>query len=125
MAKKIRLIVFIACVATIGSIGMPSAQVRQCSAARPESQHGHWSYRLIDGRKCWYEGKNRLSRSSLEWSAKVPAQAGFDGGSAREPGDKRGDPLDAKAWAEDDFDTFEARWRAIDHGIIDRWPRWK
>ena len=123
MAKEIRLTVFIACVATIGSNDTPSAQVRQCSAAPPANQHGHWSYRLIDGRKCWYEGKNRLSKSSLEWSAQAPAPAGFDGEPAPEPGDKRGNPLDAKAWAEDDFDTFEVRWRAIDRSILDRWLR--
>jgi hypothetical protein len=38
----------------------------------PSDVHGHWwSYRLIDGRKCWYEGKPGLSKSLLEW----PAQA--------------------------------------------------
>ena len=45
---------------------------QQCSAAMPSDVHGHWwSYRLIDGRKCWYEGKPGLSKSLLEW----PAQA--------------------------------------------------
>jgi hypothetical protein len=85
--------VFIACIATIAPIGMPSAR-QAMQTVPPASRHGHWSYRLIDGRKCWYEGKNMLSESLLEWA---PAQAIFDGEPARELRDKPGNPLDEKA----------------------------
>ena len=113
MTKHILLTVFIAAFASFASIGMLSAQVRQCSAARPTSQHGYWSYRLIDGRKCWYEGKTMLSKSLLVWPTKAPAKAGLEKEPARELRDKSGEPLDANAWAPDDLDTFEMRWRAI------------
>ena len=33
------------------------AQAKQCSSERPANARSHWSYRIIDGRKCWYEGK--------------------------------------------------------------------
>ena len=116
MTKQIRLTAFIGCLATITSIDTPNAQVRQCRDAPLASQHGYWSYRLIDGRKCWYEGKSMLSKSLLEWRA--PVRPVFDAEPARELRDKPGNPLpgnplDAKALAQDDFDTFEARWRAI------------
>jgi hypothetical protein len=119
MTKRIRLSIFIGCIATITSIDIPNAQARQCRAAPPANQHGYWSYRLIDGRKCWYEGEPMLSKSLLEWRAPVqPAWRAvlpvFDAEPVRESRDKPGNPLDAKAWAQDDFDTFEARWRAID-----------
>src|SRR5215813_14444898 len=57
----------------LSSIEVSIAQAKQqCSAAMPSNLQGHWwSYRLIDGRKCWYEGKPGLSKSLLEW----PAQA--------------------------------------------------
>jgi hypothetical protein len=42
---------------------------QQCSTALPSNQLGHWSWRMIDGRKCWYEGKPLLSKSLLEWAA--------------------------------------------------------
>lgn len=117
MTKQNRLTVFIASIATIASIDMLSAEVRQCSAGRPASQHGYWSYRLIDGRKCWYEGKRMLSKSLLQWPARAPpraqARAGVDEEPARELRDKPGPPLDANAWVPDDVDTFETRWRAI------------
>ena len=118
MTRQTRLTVFIASIATIASIDVLEAQVRQCSVERPASQHGHWwSYRLIDGRKCWYEGKTMLSKSLLQWPARAPpraqARAGVDEEPAREPRDKPGPPLDANAWAPDNADTFETRWRAI------------
>ena len=113
MAKQIWLTVFVAAIATIASPGMLSAQARQCSAVRPASPHGYWSYRLIDGRKCWYEGKPMLSKSLLAWPTHAPAKAGLEREPARELREKPGEPLDANAWAPDDFDTFETRWRAI------------
>jgi hypothetical protein len=61
------------------SVGTPDAQAKQeCRAEIPARQHGYWSYRLIDGRKCWYEGKPGLSKSLLEWpkeEAKTEAKA--------------------------------------------------
>jgi hypothetical protein len=51
------------------------AQAKQCSAERPPTARSYWSYRLIDGRKCWYEGKPMLSKSLLHWPASRSAQA--------------------------------------------------
>jgi hypothetical protein len=28
---------------------------------------GHWTWRLIDGRKCWYEGRSVISKDNLRW----------------------------------------------------------
>jgi len=42
-------------------------QAKQCSAERPPNARTYWSYRLIDGRKCWYEGKPMLAKSELHW----------------------------------------------------------
>jgi hypothetical protein len=63
----VRLFLF----ATVLFIGMQTATAKQCSVAAPSKLQGHWSYRLIDGRKCWYEGQNNLSRSLLSWSAET------------------------------------------------------
>ena len=50
-------------------------QAKQCSAERPANARSYWSYRLIDGRKCWYEGKQMISKSLLHWSTAKTAQA--------------------------------------------------
>jgi len=71
MTKQIHSMAFAGCLLPIGVvvlIGMQTAQAKiECSAALPAHPQGHWSYRLIDGRKCWYQGETNLSKSLLEW----------------------------------------------------------
>jgi hypothetical protein len=52
--------------------GIQTADAKQCRATMPSSPQGHWTYRLIDGRKCWYEGASKISKALLQWPA--PAQ---------------------------------------------------
>ena len=78
MRGQIQLAAFAVCIATLAAYSMPiaeaKAQIRQCSAS-PSKTQGHWSWRLIDGRKCWYAGKTVIAKSSLRWLAAAPAQA--------------------------------------------------
>src|SRR4051812_49714518 len=78
MRGQIQLAVFAVCIAALAAHSMPmaeaKAQVRQCSAS-PSKTQGHWSWRLIDGRKCWYAGKAVIAKSSLRWPAAEPRQA--------------------------------------------------
>jgi hypothetical protein len=129
MRKQTPLITFAACIATLSSIEIPAAQAKhKCSATMSSNPHAYWSWRLIDGRKCWYEGKPMLSKALLEWPARAAAQPNSDRElsnrklsngelSHRELTgvltEKPGDPLDSQAFAPDDSDTFETRWRAI------------
>jgi hypothetical protein len=111
MTKHIAPTVLAACVTTIALIWTPVAQAKQqCSAAAP-SNHGYWSWRLIDGRKCWYEGKPMLSKSLLQWPAQSAAKPDSSKELASAAKEKPGDPLDSQAWAPTASDTFEALWR--------------
>src|SRR3954467_9045149 len=78
MKMQTRLFFFAVCIAALAPIGMltaqAKAQIRECSAS-PSKTQGHWSWRLIDGRKCWYAGKTVIAKSSLRWPAAAPAQA--------------------------------------------------
>jgi len=102
-------------------LGMQTAQAKQCSASIPPNPQGHWSYRFIDGRKCWYQGENNLSKSLLQW----PEQT-----SALSPSSERESPLDEELMppvnqnvsaisgkpdnqSEPDSDSFDARWRGL------------
>jgi hypothetical protein len=49
-----------------------NAQSIECAAEVPKPAKGHWYYRLIDGRKCWYEGKPMMPKSSLHWPKEKP-----------------------------------------------------
>jgi hypothetical protein len=101
------------------SIEVATAQAKQCSAAMPSNPRGQWwSYRLIDGRKCWYEGKPGISRSLLEWPKKVSAQPASGEAIVVTAPAKPRTPLDSQAWAPSsqawaptDPDSFETRWR--------------
>jgi hypothetical protein len=121
MTRPLVSITLAAFLTALSSIEVSIAQAKQqCSAAMPSNPQGHWwSYRLIDGRKCWYEGKPGLSKSLLEWAVEVsaPPTSGEDVASTFP--EKARNPLNSQAWAPNsqpsapsDPDTFEARWRA-------------
>ena len=125
MARQIRLAACAACIAALLPVGAPTAQAIQCLAAAPSNTQKHWTYRLIDGRKCWYEGRSMISRSLLQWPPQAPAVQSTSG-KAPAPGKaptsdeapikiltvKSINPLDARASVTDDSDDFESRWRA-------------
>src|ERR1700730_10833153 len=113
MRKQTPLIAFAACIATLSSIGIPTAQAKQkCSAAMPSNPLGYWSWRLIGGRKCWYEGKPMLSKASLEWPALASAQLDSNGEIASSLTEKSSNPLDSQTSAPTDSITFDVLWRA-------------
>jgi hypothetical protein len=99
--KRFRLVVLAVCIAPVSFFSASPARAIQCSIERPSDARSFWSYRLIDGRKCWYEGKPMLSKSLLEWPALKPAEPASDKASTAE------NPV-----ALNDDDAFEARWRA-------------
>jgi hypothetical protein len=112
--KRFQSIILSACIALVSPVAFFSAELahaRQCSDERPSTARSFWSYRLIDGRKCWYEGKPMLSKSMLHWLPARTAQAD----PARElnvlPANSY-NLLDAQAPMQGDSDAFEARWRA-------------
>jgi hypothetical protein len=111
MAKPVSLITSAACVAALAIVGTATAQAKQSCSVAPPSGHGYWSWRLIDGRKCWYEGKPMLSKSMLEWRTPAETAPKSRRELARVPEGSAGDPLDAQAFAPDGSATFDALWR--------------
>ena len=114
MTKQIRLVALLACVvAAFSPVAVPYAQAKQCNLAVPSNPHsGSWSYRIIDGRKCWYEGKPGLSKSLLEWPSGISSPPTSDEELATAaPAENSGDPMDAQASAPNDLITFEELWR--------------
>lgn len=115
MSKPLRSFTLAVCTAALSSLEMASGHAKQrCVAAMPANPQGQWwSYRLIDGRKCWYAGKPMLSKSLLEWPAEAPPEPGSrEEATGVVTAGKPGNPLDVQALALKEFDTFEQRWRA-------------
>ena len=110
-------------------ISAPAAQVKECIARVPAKAQGYWSWRLIDGRKCWYAGKTVIPKSALRWPATTPAQAkapavapavqakAAEAVTVGVVTEKRSDPLNARAQMTDDADSFESRWQARARGL--------
>jgi hypothetical protein len=92
-------LIIAACVVGVSPL-TPSQAKQQCHVEASPSVGSHWSYRIIDGRKCWYAGKPMLSRSLLEWPTQTSA--------ATSPIDQ---PKSASVDAPTEVDGFEARWR--------------
>ena len=112
MKTQILLVFFAACIAVLLPTGGAHAKGVDCSVARPSNGHGYWSWRLIDGRKCWYAGKIVIPKSALKWPAAEPAQAKVKvAPPVNIVAEKRSDPMNAQARMLDD-DSFESRWRA-------------
>ena len=122
MKTQILAVSLVACMAAFAPVGAANAKAMECSVARPSNATGYWSWRLIDGRKCWYAGKTMISKSLLQWPAKASVQAKADPAQVRVTvvpvtvvpvaTEKRSDPLDAQARLLEYANSFEARWRA-------------
>jgi hypothetical protein len=44
----------------------PAAMI-ECRSAKPSEAREYWSWRLIDGRQCWYAGRPGRSKATLHW----------------------------------------------------------
>lgn len=91
----------------------------ECAAEPLASGKGHWSWRMIDGRKCWYPGRPGMSKDKLHWPAQTVAQRGGH------------DPADARAAAAAADTPSAAVQPAPDEAqpervltFRERWPHW-
>lgn len=122
----------VALLASIFLAALTDAQAAiECQAEIVRGRSSHWTYRLIDGRKCWYQGKTQLPKSELYWpdrkepevAANPPAiDAQLTNGQstnaqASPPAVESGeftDPEDGSCcWPPQKADSFETRWRSL------------
>jgi hypothetical protein len=47
---------------------LPAAAL-ECHSSRGGGSH--WSWREVDGRRCWYPGRARVPKAELRWRAEV------------------------------------------------------
>jgi hypothetical protein len=106
--RRLPSIAFAVSIAAFFIVGTAEAK-QQCSAAAGSQRY--WSWRMIDGKKCWYEGKPMLSKAMLEWPTRTVAQPKAKAEAASAAVETDGDPMDAQAYAPRDAATFETLWR--------------
>ena len=112
-----------------------NAETIACASEVPAVRSGHWYYRIIDGRKCWYQGQPMLPKTSLYWpkssdpdteadaapeqrsatpavSDARPAPATTDGRSVAMPS-RAAEPVAWPAPAVANEISFESRWLGL------------
>jgi hypothetical protein len=85
----------------------------ECYASAPRD-HQHWSWRQIDGRRCWYAGPPGVSKSKLRWpstSVSMPINQQTNGSATTTPSSGRGreEILLESVWPALPQDSFDER----------------
>ena len=101
-----------------------SVHAIECRAELPSHRSGHWSYRNIDGRKCWYQGKTLISKSLLHWRASdiAPNKTNDAEPVTALPSPPRTDPdlVSCCSSPLDVAENFEFRWQGILGTVLPR-----
>src|SRR5262245_39645514 len=88
----------------------------QTRVTREPGDLGHWSWRTIDGKQCWYRGDRWKPKHELRWGELSPSAAPSAGPPEN---DDRTDGLDAGPTAHSSTDNTPEEWRAQ---FADLWP---
>ncbi|MGE3989215.1 hypothetical protein [Pseudorhodoplanes sp.] len=132
-----RLLILTATILVCASLFASASIARtiQCAAEVPAAPKGHWYYRLIEGRKCWYQGKPMMPKSALQWPKSNVAEAeatqpvdeveakqattdGRGGGGQPAPEPAAAHTRKPEVWPTPVVDdgSFESRWRGLQSG---------
>ncbi len=66
IAEGLRLVLVLLAAVAIYLIFIGFAAAIECRD-RPGGGKGHWTYRIIDGDRCWYPGRHMIPKSRLYW----------------------------------------------------------
>lgn len=98
-------------------VSASSAEAIDCAAELPTVRKGHWTYRIVDGRKCWYAGRASIPKSSLRWVKRERDPSPVNAKAEMSSIDRADftDPEDGSCcWPPATKDeSFETRWRAL------------
>jgi hypothetical protein len=49
------------------TVTIRAATAIECRTEAPSGASEYWSWRIIDGKKCWYPGRPGISKANLYW----------------------------------------------------------
>ena len=64
-----------AAIIALSFLGAPAASAIECKAEMPTTRNGYWSWRIIDGKRCWYPGRPGMEKANLQWPKSAPVVA--------------------------------------------------
>jgi hypothetical protein len=59
-------------------LGTSAASAIECKAEMPGARSGYWSWRIIDGKRCWYSGRAGMDKANLQWPKSAAAPLSVD-----------------------------------------------
>jgi hypothetical protein len=62
----------IALVIMLTALGTAAYSAVECRAEPPADRTGYWSWRNIDGKRCWYPGRAGMDKANLKWPQSAP-----------------------------------------------------
>jgi hypothetical protein len=95
----------------------PAASAIECKPEMPTTRSGYWSWRIIDGKRCWYPGRPGMEKANLQWpkSAPTPPPIKAKNEASREAHAEKVSPeaysAKAQSYSSDPEElSFEQRW---------------
>jgi hypothetical protein len=68
----------------LAPLGTAASGAEECKSELPAARTGHWSWRIVDGKRCWYRGHPGRDKTTLQWPRSRPLPAAIDTVSERE-----------------------------------------
>jgi hypothetical protein len=106
-------------------VTLPTAKAETIECrARPETRE-YWSWREIDGRRCWFKGHRSISKKLLSWGPRTPAEGteldptttpNLPQMSSGRPSGSPGEPVEVREHPEalvSSIGSFDTAWRNL------------
>jgi hypothetical protein len=110
----------------LAPIGTPAFGALECRPEPALNRGGHWSWRNIDGKRCWYPGQPGMAKANLRWAQSSPPTLarGDDEAPASRVAARRNAGMPEPASAGNDQALLESYWPALETvPFNERWPR--
>ena len=62
----------------LGALSTAANSAVECKAELPAGRTEYWSWRNIDGKRCWYQCRPGMDKANLKWARSVPPPAPID-----------------------------------------------
>ena len=108
----------------VSPFGTTAFGALECQPEAPSGHTAHWSWRNIDGKRCWYPGRPGMAKTNLRWTqASPPTLArGSDEAGRTSAAAQHGLRVPARAGTEEAL--LESYWPALEPAPFnERWPK--
>ena len=127
------LLIMLLLLMTTASAADLRAGTVDCEPQKPRGAKVYWSYRIVDGRTCWYAGRPGKSKSQLRWVHAVPSVVERPRTTGTPPSDPGASSLaDTCCWPPLEPEppspaepSFKQRWNDLLNDLAEPVTRWR